>query len=121
MVLPFRSSHFNKSFSTTTNRNKHERAKGHGPKDNTRSIPFDTAKRVYMCPTDNCTTSSKYKHNILKHLKSCDSIRKRKIQHASNKTCKFCGKEFVKKSNRQRHELQFHITENNSESEEVEN
>ena len=56
----------------------------------------------YMCPTVNCRTSSKYKHNITKHPKSCYQVNSNKKVADSNKICSICHKRFLKKSNRDR-------------------
>ena len=45
-MIPCRSVYCDKKFSTNTNRNKHERAKGHGPKDKLTKIQL---KMVYIC------------------------------------------------------------------------
>ena len=44
--------------------------------------------------------SSKYKYIIVKRLKNCCEMNKKKIDYSRNKkTCQFCGKTFAKKSN----------------------
>ena len=60
------------------------------------------------CPTINCTTTSKYKHNIIKHLKSCYIVNKNKKAVGDNRICSICNKVFAKKSNRDRHITDFH-------------
>ena len=95
-----------KSFSTKFNRNKHERTSGHFHEEAERSvrvIPFDESKNLYVCPTVDCKTSSKYKHNIIKHLKLCYRVNNDKKFTTDNKICTICDKHFVKKSNRDRH------------------
>ena len=67
--------------------------------------------RLYTCPTCNCKTSSKYKYNDVKHLKSCCEISKKKKSLADNKVCDVCKKTFAKQSNRDRHIRQFHGTQ----------
>ena len=59
-----------------------------------------------------CATKAKYKHNIVKHLKSCYSVNKNRGKGADNKICKACGKEFSKMSNRNRLFQQFHAENN---------
>ena len=68
-----RNESYGKQFSTKFNRNRHERIKGlfHGDVRPVREIPFNDATKVYMYPTANCRTSSKCKHNIIKHMKPC--------------------------------------------------
>ena len=78
MVVYCRSDHCNKTFSTIFNRNKHEKKKGHGPKDQKREIPYDAEQNIFLCPSAQCETSAKYKYNIVKHLKSCNKINKKK-------------------------------------------
>ena len=82
-----------------------ERIKGyfHGDARPVREIPFNDATKVYRCPAVNCRTSSKYKHNILKHLKSCYQVNSNKKVADNNKTCSISHKHFLKKSNRDRH------------------
>ena len=78
-----------KRFSSAGNRNKHERAKEHGPDNKiirSTNISFDEETKMFKCPTDGCITSSKYKHNIVKHLKSCCRVNMHKISNAKNKT-----------------------------------
>ena len=54
VMIPCRSVYCDEKFSTNTNRNMHERAKGHGPKDKLTKIQFDSENGVYLCPTSNC-------------------------------------------------------------------
>ena len=100
-----------KKFSTNTNRNKHERLTGHGPKDNSKKVPFDTDNGVYLCPTANCNTSASTKRSIMRHLKNCSTISKNRRKHEQNKVCKYCQKRFQKKFNRDRHIKQCHDQE----------
>ena len=65
-----------KKVSTNTNRNKHERLSGHGPKDNSKKVAFDAENGVYLCPTANCNTSASTKRSIMRHLKNCSTISK---------------------------------------------
>ena len=107
MVFYCRGKDCGKSFSTTTNRNKHEKSKGHWSKKKS-IIEFDSDISLFVCPSAGCNTTSKYKCNIKKHLESCHAINKQKDSVANNKICPDCGKEFIKKSNRDRHFKQFH-------------
>ena len=61
MAAPCRNVNCNKTFSAKSNLNKHEKSKVYGLNDTLRSIPFDTSRQLYTCPTPNCSTSSKYK------------------------------------------------------------
>lgn len=99
MVFQCRDKNCIQSFSTTYNRNKHERNKGHAPQlqDQPKIICIEN---LYHCPTNGCTIKSKYKANIVKHLKVCVESEKKREK---NKTCTICGKVFVQKSNRDRH------------------
>ena len=71
-----RNQNFRKQFSTKFNSNKHERIKGRfeESKPSTRKIPHDPSTNLYSCPTIGCKTTSKYKQNFLKHLKSCSQV-----------------------------------------------
>ena len=107
MVFYCRGKDCGKSFSTTTNRNKHEKSKGHWPEKKC-IIDFDSNLSLFVCPSAGCNTTSKYKCNIKKHLKSCYAINKQRDSIVNNKICPDCEKEFLKKSNRDRHFKQFH-------------
>ena len=91
-----------KSFSSKSNRNKHERLKNHRPQtDGKNKIPY--FKDVFHCPTNGCVTKYKYKHNIVKHLKMCTDLKMKRNSVANNKVCPVCSKVFAWKSNRDRH------------------
>ena len=62
-----------KEFSTRFNHDDPERNKEHVPgnANTTTAIPQDTSEKKYKCPTPNCATTSKYKQNIINHLKLC--------------------------------------------------
>ena len=107
MVFYCRGKDYGKIFSTTTNRNKYEKPKGHWFEKKC-IIEFDSNLSLFVCPSAGCNTTSKYKCNITKHLKSCYAINKQRDSIANNKICPDCGKEFLKKSNRDRHFKQFH-------------
>ena len=100
-----------KKFSTNTNRNKHERLTGYGPKDNSKKVAFDSENGVYLCPTANCNTSTITKCSIMRHLKNCRTISKSRKKHEQNKVCKYYQKRFQKKFNRDRYIKQFHDQE----------
>ena len=95
-----------KNFSTTANKNKHDKLKGHWSEKKC-IIEFDSNLSSFVCPSAGFNTTSKYKCNITKHLKSCYSINKQKDSVANSKICPDCGKEFLKKSNSDRHFKQF--------------
>ena len=63
---------------------------------------------MFVCPSAGCNTTRKYKCNIKKGLKSCYALNKQRGSIANNKICPDCGKEFLIKSNRDRHFKQFH-------------
>ena len=92
-----------KSFTTKSNRNKHEKLKEHGPTVTKTRILFDETSRLYAGPRKDRNVQSGYKSNVLKHLKPCDSIWKKRKSVANNKICSFCSKVFAQKSNRDRH------------------
>ena len=101
-------------FSTKFNRNKHERIKGHfeESKPATRKIPHDPSTNLYSCPTIGCKTTSKYKQNILKHLKSCSQVNVNRAAAKENRTCGICNKTFAQKSDRDRHIQSVHHNDN---------
>ena len=65
MGVTCRSANCGKMFSTSFNRNKHEKAKGHGPKVKSKTIHFDVVQDMYLCSTENCRTKSKFEYNIV--------------------------------------------------------
>ena len=101
MVFYCRGEDCGKSFSTTTNRNKHEKSKGHWS-EKKYITEFDSNLSLFVCPSAGCNFTSKYKCNITKHLKSFYDINKQRDSIANNKICPDCGKEFLKKLNRDR-------------------
>ena len=103
-----------KSFASISSTNKYERTKEHfNEKKSNHEINFDKESKLYLCPSTGCETTSKCRHNIVKHLKSCKVVTKRRKSAANKKMCQVCGEEFAKKSNRNRHFNLFHV-ENNS-------
>ena len=107
MDFPCRSENCKKSFSTKSNRNKHEKLKNHGSQlEEKTKIPFfDT---LYRCPANGCDVESKYKYNIVKHLKICVELKKRRNTVANSKVCPVCSKAFAQKSNRDRNVKNFY-------------
>ena len=99
-----------KDFSTKFNRNKHEKVKKHYQQDSKISyeVPYDAKNEVFYCPSIGCNTTSRYKHNIQKHLKTCYIVNQNKKDNADNKICHICNKQFTKKSNRDRHVKNVH-------------
>ena len=68
------SSNCNATFSTTSNRNKHERKKNHYPsstKAREHCIPFDEAGKVHKCKNNSCKAVSEKKSNMERHIKTC--------------------------------------------------
>ena len=47
-----------KSFSTKSNRNKHEKLKEHGPTVTKTKIPFDETSELHACPTEDRNVQS---------------------------------------------------------------
>ena len=91
MGFPCRNERCKKQFSTKVNRNKHDRTKRHYQEAvrSTRDIPYNGATKLYSCSTANCTATSKYKHNIIKQLKSCYTVNKNKKSVNENKFAAF--------------------------------
>ena len=50
---------------------------------------------LFSCPTTDCATTSKYKYNIIKHLKLCRKVNTNKKGGNENKTSSFCSKVYV--------------------------
>ena len=77
----------------------HEKKKGHWSENNVDpDISFNEETKLVHCQTADCPMTAKYKHNILKHLKSCYSVNKNRRNVADNKICKACRKKFSKMS-----------------------
>ena len=55
---------------------------------------------LYRCPANGCDIESKYKHNIVQHLKMCVELKKER--NTNNKVCPNT------KSNRDKHVKNFH-------------
>ena len=73
-----------KSFTTKSNRNTHERLKNHRPQtDDKNEIPF--FDDVFHYPANGCVTKSKYKHDIVKHLKIWTDLKIKRNTVANNK------------------------------------
>ena len=70
-----------------------------------RNDAYSTAFIRYDC---NCSTWSEYKYNIVRHLKSCCEIFKKRKGHIYNKVCEVCKITCAKKSNRDRHIRKFY-------------
>ena len=88
MGVKCRSRNCDKEFKTTSNRNRHEKEVGHGPSDNNNAskIRYSDEKQAYECPSEKCDVTSKYKKNIVKHLRNgCKAIRERKKKYQNNK------------------------------------
>ena len=93
-----------KSFSTTFNRNKHEKVKGLWPEKKDTVIEFNKESRLFVCPTTGYSTTSQYRSNIVEHLKSCYDLN---IQRKAA-ACPVYKKGFVKKPNKDMHLKQCH-------------
>ena len=94
MVFPCRNEKCERSFSTISNRNKHERGKNHGPQSEDKiEIPF--FNDAFHCPIVGCDTKSNNKHNILKHLKKCTDLKMERSIVANNKVCPICSKKLL--------------------------
>ena len=84
------------------NRNKHEKRKGHGPQLQGKPKILSIGN-LYYCPTNGCTVKSKYKANIVKHLKLCVKTKEKWNTPAKNKSCPVCQKALPQKWNHDRH------------------
>ena len=114
MVYLCRSKDCGGSFSTVFNWNKHEKLKGHWLRKKNNVNEFNKELSLFICPTAGCSTTSKDKNNIVKYLKSCFAINRQHNSVADNKICPVCKKEFIEKSNRDKHLKQFHAEKNAS-------
>ena len=94
------------------NRNIYEKFKGLWLQKKNNVIEFNKELSLFICPTAGCSTTSKYKNNIVKHLKSCFAVNRQRNSVADNKICPVCKKEFIKNSNRDRYLKQFHAEKN---------
>ena len=96
-----------KTFSTRSNRDRHEKKVGHTPAQRRNSIQvpiFNKDLNEYCCP--NCLVTSKFKSNITRHIKKGCKTKKK-----DNKVCPHCKQTFAQKSNRDRHIKRFHPTD----------
>ena len=100
------SSNCNATFSTTSNRNKHERKKNHYPsstKAREHCIPFDEAGKVHKCKNNSCKVVSEKKSNMGRHIKTCSEYSAKIKKEQNNKVWPVCRNEFLNKFNRGRH------------------
>ena len=111
-VYPCRNKDCGRSFSTVFNRNKQEKLKGHWLQKKNNFIEFNKKLSLFSFPTAGCSAVSKYKNKIVKLLQSCFTIYWQRNSVADNKISPVCNKEFIKKSNRDRHLKQFHVEKN---------
>ena len=104
VLFTYREATCGKNFTDRSNRDRYEECFNHKPLKRKSKEPLfgDTAKK-YKCATLGCATTSKFKGNIVRHMKDCAKQKMRKEQKADNKVCPYCGKVFVQKSNRDRH------------------
>ena len=94
-------------FPTRFNCNALERNKGHAP-GNTNSIiaiPYDTSDG---CPTPNSAAASKYKQNIINHLKLWHHVNQKKTENCNSKIFSFCRRTFSRRFNRDLH-IEMHL------------
>ena len=73
---------------------------------------FDEELKVFKYISPLCEITSKKRFNIVQHLKRCSKIVDRKKQVKKNRTCRYCGASFVRKSNCDRHIQKQHPNEN---------
>lgn len=108
MDFPCRSETCKKKNSTKFNRNKPERIKKSFEDNGKRLVRYNKTIKLFTSPKIDCTASSKYKSNMIKHLKSCSIIKINKETGNYNKTCSICNKSFLKKSSRDCHIRNIH-------------
>ena len=98
-------SNCNATFSTKSNRNKHEKKKNHYPSIKVReqSIPYDEAGKVYKCKNKSYKAVSWKKSNMERHIKICLSYSAKIKKRQNDKVCPVCRKELLKKFDRNRH------------------
>ena len=85
-----------KTFSTRSNRDRHEKKVGHTPAQGRNSIQvpiFNKDLNEYCCP--NCLVTSKFKINITRRIKKGCKTKKK-----DNKVCPRCKQTFAQKSSR---------------------
>ena len=93
-----------KIFTDRSNRDRHEQRLNHKvAKRRCKQPLFDEKEKKYHCVTRGCSKNSKFKDNIVRHMKDCVQKQLRKEQKAGIKVCQYCGKTFVQKSNRDHH------------------
>ena len=64
---------------------------------------FDEKENKHYCVTPACSNNSKFKGNIVRHMKNCAQQQLWKDQKADNKVCQYCGKTLAQKANRDCH------------------
>ena len=95
------------SHGTNSHKNKHEILKNHGPQL-AQKFKILCASNLSCCPANGCDVESKYKHNIVTHLRMFVELKKKRTTVANNKVCPVCSKVFTRKSNRNRHVIKPH-------------
>ena len=87
-----------------SNRDKHEKRFNHKmAKLRCKQLFLDEKENIYHCATPGCSMNSKFKGNIVRHMKDSAQQQLRNEQKADNIVCHYCGKTFVQKSNRDCH------------------
>ena len=84
MVYPCRKKDRDRIFSIIFNQSKYENIKAHWSQKKNNVIEFNKKLSLFICPTAGCSTISKYKNNIVKHLKSCFTINRQRNSVADN-------------------------------------
>ena len=77
------------------------------------------SNNLYICPIENYEASARTRRCIKRHLKNCKKMSQNKKRDANNKVCKYCHKTFLKKSNTDRQDKQFHENSNNTTCEDI--
>ena len=105
-MLTCRNKHCDKSFSTSSNRSKHEKRSCHGEKSflsavNVMDGPLVVERgRLYKCR--HCIYNSKKYYNVKRHMATLKC--QNKTAKTDNKVCLICNKVFARKSNLKRHQ-----------------
>ena len=84
-----------------SNRNRHEKKKGHVPQQrlNNKTPVFDEGTKLFVCPSAGCKTTSKFNYIQIMVV----NYKKRREQTENNKVCNFCGMVFVNRHVRKQH------------------
>ena len=72
VLLTYREATCGKNFTDRSNRDRSEKRFNHKPlKRKSKKPLFDDTAKEYNCATPRCATASKFKGNIVRHMKYC--------------------------------------------------